>query len=183
MSCTLGLVTVDKQVSTVRLVNFTLLEYLAAHPILFTTTHSMVAEICLTYLHFESICKLPNFLDAISSTLPLLHYASCYWGFHARKEMTEGVKSLALRHLERDANHISANILLREETLDFLSWWDRREGGHPNLWGFAGLHCVAYMGVTEVAIAMVSMKRWDLNRLDSNGETPLLWAAKHGNWA
>ena len=78
LSCTLGLVTVDKHVSTVRLVHFTLQEYLLAHPTLFITPHSMMAEICLTYLHFQSICELSATLDAIPSTTPFLHYASCY---------------------------------------------------------------------------------------------------------
>ena len=123
LSCTLGLVTLDEQVSAVQLVHFTLQEYLAAHPTLFITPHSMMAEICLTYLHFQSICELSNTLDDIPSTTPFLHYASCHWGFYARKEMTEGVKNLALRHLERDANHISAGILLCEETVRFLPWW------------------------------------------------------------
>ena len=183
LSCTLGLVTIDEQESTTRLVHFTLQEHLTAHPNLFITTHSMMAEICLTYLHFRSICELPTTLDTIPSTTPFLHYASCHWGFHARKEMTEGVKHLAIRHLERDANHISADILLSEESVDFLSWMDRHDGRRPNLCGFTGLHCISYMGITEIAIDMVNMKRWDLNGRDSNGATPLIWAAKYGNLA
>jgi len=94
--------------------------------------------------------------------------------------MTEGVKYLALRHLQRDANHISADIFLREETADFLSWWERFGGRHPDLRGFTGLHCISYMGVTEIAIDMVNMKRWDLNSPDSNGATPLIWLPNTG---
>jgi len=183
LSCTLGLVTIDEQASTVRLVHFTLQEYLSAHPNLFITSHSMMAEICLTYLNFQSICQLPTALDTIPSTTPFLHYASCYWGFHARKEMTESVKHLALRHLQRDANHISVDILLREECVRFLPLWDQLKGNLPDLRGFTGLHCIAYMGVTEIAIAMVHMRRWDLNGRDSNGATPLIWAIKYGNCA
>jgi len=183
LSCTLGLVTIDEQKSTVRLVHFTLQEYFAAHPNLFITAHSMMAEICLTYLHFQSICELPTALRAIPPVAPFLHYASCYWGFHARKEMTEAVKRLAIRHLERDANHISADILLREKTVDFSSWVLSHNGKHPNLRGFTGLHCISYMGVAEIAIDMVKMRKWDLNGRDSIGGTPLIWAAKHGNLA
>ena len=92
LSCTLGLVTIDEQASTVRLVHFTLQEYLVAHPNLFITPHSMMAEICFTYLNFQSVCELSTALGTIPSTMPLLRYASCYWGFHARNEMGEGVK-------------------------------------------------------------------------------------------
>ena len=181
LDCTLGLVTIDEQASTVSLVHFALQEYLAAHPDLFITPHSMMAEICLTYLNFQSICELSTTLDTIPSTTPFLHYASCNWGYHAVKEMTESVKHLALQHLLRDANHISANILLKEPSVDFLSWWDRRQGRRPNLQGFTGLHYISYLGVIGIATAMVEMKRWDLNGRDSNGATPLIWAAKYGN--
>ena len=142
MSCTLGLVTIDDQASIVRLVHFTLQEYLTAHPSLFTTPHSMMAEICLTYLSFQSVCELSTTLHNIPPTTPFLRYASCYWGFHARKGMTKGAKRLALQVLERDGNHISADILLREESVDFMSWWNRSLGGNPNLVGI--LSCSAY---------------------------------------
>ena len=181
LSCTLGLITIDDQASPVRLVHFTLQEYLVAHPNLFVTPHSMMAEICLTYLNFHSVCELSTTLDTIPSTMPFLHYASCYWGFHARKEMGEDVKRLALQLLQRDANHIWADVLLREEDVGFLSYRDHRFGRSPDLRGFTGLHGVIYMGVTQIAIAMVGMKRWDLNGRDSNGQTPLIWAAKHGD--
>jgi len=181
MSCTLGLISIDERRSTVRLVHFTLQEYLAAHPTLFTTPHSMIAEICLTYLNFQSVCGLSTALYPIPSTMPFLHYASCYWGFHARKEITESVKRLALRLLRQDANHISAAILLREGSVGFLPWWERHPGGHLDLCGFTGLHCIAYMGVVEIAIEMMAMKLWDPNQRDSKGATPLIWAAKFGN--
>ena len=181
MSCTLGLVSIDEPGSTVRLVHFTLREYLEAQHNLFTTPHSVMAEICLTYLNFPSICWLPapNFIPSMP---PFLHYASCYWGFHARKGLTQNVECLALQLLRRDANHISAAILVCEESVDFLSWWDRSVGSRPNLSGFTGLHCIAYMGITEIAIGVLKMKRWDLNGRDSNGATPLMWAAKYGNY-
>ena len=181
MSCTLGLVAIDRQSSIVRLVHFTLQEYLAAHPNLFITPHSMMAEICLTYLNFQSVCEFSTTLRTIPATTPLLHYAACYWGFHARKDVTEGVQRLALRLLQQDANHISAHILLSEKTVNFLSYGDRYYGSQPDLQGYTGLHCIAYMGITEIAIAMVGMKVWDLNGRDSKGATPLIWALKYGN--
>ena len=181
LSCTLGLMTIDEHSSTVRLVHFTLQEYITAHPNLFITPHSMMAEICLAYLNFQSICDLSTSFDAIPSTMPFLHYASCYWGLHAKKHVTEGVKELALRLLRRDADHISADILLREESVDFWTGLDRYNGQHPDLRGFTGLHCIAYMGGTEVASTMVNMKVWDLNGRDSNCATPLIWTAKYGN--
>jgi len=183
LSCTLGLVTIDEQASTVRLVHFTLQEYLVADPNLFTTPHSMMAETCLTYLNFQSVCDLSTAIDTITSTMPFLQYASCYWGFHSKKEMGKDVECLALQLLEQDADHIWVDILLREESVGFLSWEDRWHGRSPDLRGFTGLHGVAYMGITEVAVSMLEMKRWDLNGRDSKRETPLMWAVKYGNFA
>jgi len=51
VSCCQGLITVDKEASTARLIHFTLTEYLSAHPDIFTRPHSAMAEICLTYLN------------------------------------------------------------------------------------------------------------------------------------
>jgi len=181
LSCTLGLVTIDEQASTVSLVHLALQEYLAAHPDLFITPHSIMAEICLTYLNFHSVCELSTTLASIPSTTPFLHYASCYWGFHAKKEMSEGVKHLALQLLKRDSNHISVGVLLREPTSEYLPKWDGRFGKNLDFRGLTGLHCIAYMGITEIAINMVNMKRWDLNGRDRDGATPLIWAAKYGN--
>lgn len=111
LSCTFRLVTVDEQVSTVLLAHFTLQEYLSTYPALFTTLHSMMAKICLTYLHFRSICELSTTLDTITSTATFLPHASFCPGLYVQKEMTEGLKTLAiqLQVLERDANQISSS--------------------------------------------------------------------------
>jgi len=181
LSCTLGLVTIDGPESTVRLVHFTLQEYLVARHNLFITPHSMMAEICLTYLNFQSVCELSTALGTLPSTMPFLHYASCYWGLHAKKEMGKNVECLALQLLQQDANHIWVDILLREEKVGFFSRLNLLHGRTPDIRGFTGLHAVAYMGIPQVGIPMIGMKRWDLNGRDSNGLTPLMWAAKHGN--
>ena len=44
LACCHGLVVVDKEASTVRLIHFTLQEYLRAHSELFGTSHSTMAE-------------------------------------------------------------------------------------------------------------------------------------------
>ena len=134
LSCTLGLVAIDDQASTVRLVHFTLQEYLVAHPNLFITPHSMIAEICLTYLSFQSVCELSTALGVIPSTMPFLYYASCYWGFHARKEMGEDVKRLALQLLQRDANHIWA-VFPTVQSVRLRGRTGRTMAHSPSFWG------------------------------------------------
>src|ERR1700712_900905 len=43
IGCCQGLITIDKEASTVRLIHFTLQEYLSAHPDLFSRPHSAMA--------------------------------------------------------------------------------------------------------------------------------------------
>ena len=61
-SC-LGLVTIDES-STVRLVHFTLQEYFNSHSEHFKNPESTMAEVCLTYLNFDSINELSHSLDS-----------------------------------------------------------------------------------------------------------------------
>ena len=96
----LGLVTVEKSSSTLRLVHYTLQEYLSHNPNLFSKPHSMIAEVCLTYLNFQQVRSLSPTLRSVPPTIPFVEYASCYWGAHAKRETTESVKRLALKLLD-----------------------------------------------------------------------------------
>ena len=112
---TLGLVTINEQASTPRLVHFTLQEYLEQDPTLFVKADSMMAEICLTYLNCRLVWALPPNPEEAreTETAQFLEYATCFWGTHAARGVTEQTKSLALRLLNRYENHVSAVVLWR----------------------------------------------------------------------
>ena len=176
-SC-LGLVTDEAFSSTVRLVHFTLQEHLLSDPNLFRSSHSVIAEVCLTYLNFGSVRDLSPTLRSAPSTMPLLQYASLSWWEHARMGMKESVKSLALRLLDRFDLHISGRLLLlgyyyRIFKEPFSGWVGPTK--------FSGLHGVALLGMVEIAAAVLAMKEWDLNVADCTGNTALTWAAIRGH--
>ncbi|KAG0132801.1 hypothetical protein HOY82DRAFT_605807 [Tuber indicum] len=173
LGCTLGLVKIDETASTVCLLHPTLQEYLGQHPTLFATAHSMMAEICLTYLNYRSIRELPPCLYTGPITTPFLEYATCFWGSHAAVEVTEKVKNLALQLLDGYENHVSASILWQKK---IRKWYLPRE-----IMGITGLHCIAFWGIAEIASAMLEAKRWDTDCGDSGGDTPLMWTVKYGN--
>src|SRR5205807_5356906 len=79
LGCSLGLLTVEESSSTVRLVHFTLQEYLSNNAGLFQSAHSMMAEVCLTYLNFECVRKLSPIVNSVPQTVPLVGYGTCYW--------------------------------------------------------------------------------------------------------
>ena len=172
-SC-LGLVIVDKEESTVRLVHFTCQEYLNSRSEMFQNPYAVMAEICLTYLNFDCIRELSPTLDAAPQEYPFLKHASSCWGHYARNKTTECVKSLALQLLDRFDSHISAKLLLRPH----IHKLGLGVGELPE--GFTGLHCVAYLGIDEIAEALLDMRDWDIDKADLEGCTPLIWASKNG---
>jgi len=177
-SC-LGLVTIEESSSTVRLVHFTLQEHLLSNPTLFHNPHSTISEICLTYLNYGSVCDLSPILYSAPLTMPLLEYASYYWGKHARMGMTENSKTLALRLLDRFDEHISAQLLLlryKNERSPFNPYFN----GAERLMRFTGLHGASFLGIVEIVASVLEMKEWDLNQSDCMGCTALAWAAIRG---
>ena len=171
LGCSLGLITVEVYTSTVRLVHFTLQEYLSNNPGQFQSPHSMIAEVCLTYLNFRCVRELSPALVSVPPAVPLVEYASYYWGKHTKREMTESVTRLALRLLVGFEYHISSRLLLLHYNFNAFGWSK----------GFTGLHGVAVHGISELLAALLAVKEWDINAIDARGRTALSWAALLGH--
>ena len=175
LSCCLGLVTMDEGGSRVRLIHLTLHEYLGGRRDLFGSAHSKMADVCLTYLSFQSIMDLSPTLKKPPKTAPFLHYASCYWGVHARKELSEPTLALALQLLGQYDHHVAANMLLLDQGLPNYGSPVSEDSG------MCGLHAIGYFGVAEIATALIKWGGCEVDRRDSAGYTPLLWAAENNN--
>ena len=179
LASSLGLVTVEPSSDTVRLVHFTLQEYLSNYPSLFQSPHSMITEICLTYLNFRCVRELSPTRRLVQSTVPLVQYASHYWGQHMRRDKTESVPPLALRLLVGFEEHISSRLLL-------LHFYEDRYWSDAPLWGlnhkgFPGLHGAAFLGLREILAVLLTMKEWNINAVDTVGRTALAWAVIRGH--
>ena len=111
LECCLDLVTIEESSSTLQLMHFTLREYLLSDPTLLQIPESTIAEVCLTYLNFRSLWDLSPTSHSATPAMPLQEYASCYWEKHARRGMTENVKALALRLLDRRAMQLGLRLL------------------------------------------------------------------------
>ena len=180
LACALGLITVEASTSTVRLVHFSLQEYLSHNPNLFQSPHSVIAEVCLTYLSFRHVWELSPTLSSAPLTAPFVGYASGYWGKHVKSGGTRSVSPLALKLLIGFEQHISSQLLLlryyedeRSRELDF--------GGSRCSKGFTGLHGAAFFGIVEIFATLLAMKEWDINATDSRGRTALAWGAVGGH--
>jgi len=176
-ACSLGLVTVEKSSSTVRLVHYTLQEYLSNNPHLFLKPHSTIAEVCLAYLNFGHVRGFSPSLRSVPSTAPFVEYASCYWGEHAKRETSDDVKTLSLKLFDGYDKHISSKILLLRGIPPWEQPFDRE--GTPR--GFTGLHCAAYFGCVEITVALLKTNKGDVRATDFGGYTALAWAAERGH--
>ena len=175
LTCCQGLVSMDKEASTVRLIHFTLHEYLRAHLELFGRAHAKIAETCLSYLNSDQVKALSTSPSPDPRGMPFLDYSSLYWGMHAKRDLSAHAKQLALKLFEDYSDHISIKILLDAEKsrLFFL--------GRDKYTGFSSLHCASFFGVVEVVVDLVEVEGYDINQADCLGGTPLVWAAWNGH--
>ena len=172
VSCCQGLITVDKEASTVRMIHFTLQEYLSAHPDIFSSPHSVMADICLTYLNSQQDKALLTAPSPNTQGAPFLEYCSVYWGVHAKRELSDSARSLALKLLGEDYGQISTKLLLTQ-VKNFPYW------RYNTLSPFSGLHCTSFFGIAEIVVGLIKMECYDINEEDFLGGGPLVWAARN----
>ena len=175
LSCCQGLVVIDKEASTVRLIHFTFQEYLRVHSEFFGTVHSMMAETCLTYLNSHQVKALSASLSPDLQDTPFLEYSSLYWGVHAKRDLSDRTKLLAMNLFCDYNNHISTKILMEAQTgYSYTVYF-----GKPPL--FSGLHCASLFGIVELVTGLIGMEGCDINQRDCVDNTPLVWAARGGH--
>ena len=175
LACCQGLVAVDKKTSAVRLIHFTLQEYLRAHPELFGTTHSTMTEICLSYLNSQQVNALSASPSPDLRGLPFVEYSSLYWGMHAKRDLSDCVKLLALKLFDDLNSHVSTKILLSAQR---PYWYAANRHKPPQL---SGLHCASAFGIAEIVTTLVQVEGCDINQEDCMGHTPLVWATRNGH--
>jgi len=170
-----GFVVVDEEGSAVRLVHHTLQEYLTSHRNLFASSHSTIAETCLTYLNSQQVMALSDFQVQSTQHSPFLEYSSLYWGVHMQKEPSEGGKTLALRLFNHYEYHISIRLLWEHTLLSYSPYLPQPK--------FTGLHYASMLGLVEVLRALIEMDSVDINITDGISATSILWAARNGHEA
>ena len=167
LGCCQGLTAVDRGSSTIRLIHFTLEEYLSHHADLFDKPHSVIAETCLTYLNFQAIKVLSADPFHDFRGPPFLKYASLHWGTRMRMESSDHSRYLARDLLDQCGHHISHKLLSKS-----LNW--------PFNLPPHSVHYISYFGIAEVAVDLIKTKRWGVNERGDGGLTPLMWAARDG---
>ena len=92
---------------------------------------------------------------------------------HAKRDLSDCTRSLALEVLNEDYGQVSTELLLTQVK-------------HFRLWSFgtcspfSGLHCASFFGIEVVAV-LIEAGCYDINKEDFSGCTPLSWAARSGH--
>lgn len=162
--CT-GLVTVDEESRTIRLVHYTAQIYFKrTQNIWFSNTDSDIEKTCVTYLSFEvSISGYFKVFRAQHSPCALYQYAAIYWGHHTRKasallpEVVELLKSKP---------YVKASA----QEIDFFNWEDLNSG-------VQGLQLTTYFGLQNAVKTLLNTK----NLQNLEGRSPLIIAAAEGH--
>jgi len=173
--CCQGLVSVDKETSTVRLIHFSLQEYLRAHPEFFGRAHATMADTCLSYLDSHQVHALSAIPPSDFRSTPFLEYSSLYWGMHAKRDLSDYAKRLALKLFDSYGRHISTKILLSAA---------KQRPFHVNfavISLFSSLHCASFFGIIDMVAGLVEVDGCDINQTDCTGSAPLVWAALNGH--
>jgi len=175
LGCCQGLITVDKEASTVRVIHFTVQEYLCAHPGLFNHPHSVIAEACLAYLNSPQVKNLSSHPLPDHHAMPFLKYSSRYWGTHLHMETSDRARAIALDLLNNYEGHVSAVSLMNQV------WDPSHVAGMGADMRFSGLHCASFFGIVELVASLANVQGCEINQGDCAGYTPLSWAAGNGH--
>jgi ankyrin repeat protein len=200
----LGLVVIDEETSTLRLVHKSLYDYLIKqHDLgkIFQEGHAEIAHTCLTYMQFKDseyavnatdTSKLNPIISILKRRLknyPLLRYAMYNWGHHARHQTTPAVESLADNLFLYTLNSECISMIFRLVpmrvcgTTQYLYQAITKRHGYQGLLDMQscfGLHVAAYFGLQKRCEMLIEDRSYDVNRKDCDDFTALSVAALHG---
>ena len=174
VSSCLGLVTVDQDSNIIRLVHYTTQEYfqrtgLENFP---DIQRDIITASCLTYLSFdvfaEGCCLNDEILKTRLQQYPFFNYAAQNWAYHF-EDTQQSAGDLTLKFLVDDSKTATSSQVLFPSQAFFQR--------PPKQ--FCGMHLVAYFGFKDIMMRLLREKGPDAK--DSNGRTPLSYAAERGN--
>ncbi|KAI0534365.1 hypothetical protein GGR58DRAFT_520462 [Xylaria digitata] len=177
-SCCAGLVVIDELDNGIRLIHYTLHEYLTKNwGKWFADPEIEISTACLTYLSFHTFadgpCKSDEELRSRLQRYPFYDYAACNWGHHARAASD----SQAVLPFLNNQPQVQASIqvLLTEVQKQRRGNRDLCQDPLPE---FTALHLAAYFGLLNVTASI--SKSGQIDPQDYWGRTPLWYAVDNG---
>ena len=182
-----GLLEVERDSNTIRLVHFSLEEYLQSQDHdLFENANLTILRTCLQYMSMNSVKPLPfknrtDFAKEVKG-LPFLEYACLEWGFHAKLVPVSQYEDLVLPLLENGPSLLTIARVRDARSPDFRRWRERMWAWALSSNGGAGISLAASYGLTDLLRLLLS-QHTEPNLLARNmyGSTPLHECAVYGH--
>lgn len=180
VDCCLGLVTVDKESSIVRLVHYSVQEFFQEHQEqIFPHSEQTIAEISITYLlfdHFGSGClNDKSEILALMSKYPFVVYAARCWGSHVRNACSGSTNELALKFLKAGPQRAFSSQVSQIAQGRRFEYWEAKEANSRN-----GLHFAASFGLETLGKQLLDSGEIDVDSATNMGTTALIAAASRG---
>lgn len=181
IACCLGLVTVDRENSSIRLVHYALQEFFRdQREKIFPSGEDEIAETCITYLLIDDFvrgcCEAEAAIERLMKDFPLLRYASSYWGHHVRFSHCDRIYRLALKLLH-SAPHRALSIQIKRFSQGFRAqYWEPDEVNSHN-----AFHCACSFGLQTAACNILDSEDIDIDAATNIGTTALIRAASSGH--
>ena len=178
----LGLVTIDEESSTIRLVHFSVQEYFRENrKKIFPMGERTITESCLTYLSFtefgQGCCASDKEFEARLKLHPFLDYAARHWGLHRREYPSDENEELALKYLLNDQNLACSIQVMHTPEFHYRGYsqdFPKNQGA---------LHIAASFGLDVLVRLLLDYKGVEPDSRGRYGQTPLSWAALYGHEA
>lgn len=151
VECCFGLVTLDEESAVIRLVHYSVQEYLLEHRAgIFPSGEESVAEKCLRYLLCNAFstgsCPDQETIRACLTDYPFYGYTCRYWGRHVRDAASGKSEQLAIEFLS-SRPHVARSYQLWQWGLGRREiFWRPEEGS-----SCTGLHLACAFGLQRIA--------------------------------
>ena len=181
VDCCQGLVTIDQDTSTIRLVHYAIQEFFEdQQEQIFPHGHDKIAESCLTYLLFDAFshgcCETDVAIEDRMETYPLIRYAANHWGFHLQQSQDDTTYKLALELLHSKSRRAMAVQILQFSQNYREEYWEPDEVNSQTI-----LHMACHFGLLKIACDILDAKEADVDAATHIGTTALIRAAASGH--
>ena len=172
-----GLIIIEEDSNTVRLVHYTLQEFLQSHLGRLRNANIHMARVCLDYLHFDNFDRdVGSFdeLEQLRKNMPFLSYAANHWGHHVSGEFCESAEIIQDKILVFLSDCRRVNLSFRLISLDeplFALW----KAGYRRSSEIPPILAASYFGL-EGVVQLLAKDPSSLTSRNSCGASALHWA-------
>ena len=172
-----GLVIVEEESNTVRLIHYTLQEFLQSHLGRLSNPNIHIAQACCNYLLLDDFNRdVKSFyeLERLRQGMPFLSYAANHWGHHLSAESCESAETAQGGMFELLSDSSRVDLLFRLVSSDELpfSYWT---AGCRHSSEIPPILAASFFGL-EGVVQTLARNPSSLNSRNSSGATALHWA-------